>query len=57
MQTADRVRQILSNRGLTLYQVSYRSAELFGQSSPYYIPLNVSTRNSQRAPSAPTSTS
>jgi hypothetical protein len=38
MQTADRVRQILSNRGLTLYQVSQRSAELFGPSSPYYIP-------------------
>lgn len=38
MQTADRVRQILSTRGLTLYQVSQRSAELFGPSSPYYIP-------------------
>jgi hypothetical protein len=38
MQTADRVRQILSTRGLTLYQVSQRSADLFGQSSPYYIP-------------------
>jgi hypothetical protein len=38
MQTADRVRQILSSRGLTLYQVSQRSAEIFGQSSPYYIP-------------------
>jgi hypothetical protein len=38
MQTADRVRQILSSRGLSLYQVSQRSAELFGPSSPYYIP-------------------
>jgi hypothetical protein len=38
MQTADRVRQILSTRGLTLYQVSQRSAELFGRSSPYFIP-------------------
>ena len=38
MQTADRVRQILSTRGLSLYQVSQRSAELFGPSSPYYIP-------------------
>jgi hypothetical protein len=38
MQTADRVRQILSTRGLTLYQVSQRSAELFAPSSPYYIP-------------------
>jgi hypothetical protein len=38
MQTADRVRQILLTRGLTLYQVSRRSAEIFGHSSPYYIP-------------------
>ncbi len=38
MQTVDRVRQILSMRGLTLYQVSLRSAEIFGQPSPYYIP-------------------
>jgi hypothetical protein len=38
MQTADRVRQILSTRGLTLYQVSQRSAEFFGPSSPHYIP-------------------
>jgi hypothetical protein len=38
MQTADRVRQILSMRGLTLYQVSQRSAKLFGPSSAYYIP-------------------
>ena len=38
MQTADRVRQILSTRGLTLYQVSQRSADIFGHSSPYYIP-------------------
>ena len=38
MQTADRVRQILRSRGLTLYQVSQRSAEIFGQLSPYFIP-------------------
>jgi hypothetical protein len=38
MQTADRVRQILSSRGLTLYQVSQRSAEIFGHSSLYFIP-------------------
>ena len=38
MQTVDRVRQILSMRGLTLYQVSQRSADIFGQSSPYYVP-------------------
>jgi hypothetical protein len=38
MQTAHRVRQILATRGLTLYQVSQRSVELFSPSSPYYIP-------------------
>jgi|HubBroStandDraft_2_1064218.scaffolds.fasta_scaffold01320_3 hypothetical protein len=38
METTDRVRQILSTRGLTLYQVSKRSAELFGRSSLYFIP-------------------
>jgi hypothetical protein len=38
METADRVRQILSTRDLTLYQVSKRSAELFGRSSLYFIP-------------------
>jgi hypothetical protein len=34
----DRVRQILSTRGLTAYQVSRQSAEMFGESSRYYIP-------------------
>ena len=38
MQTVDRVRQILSMKGLTLYQVSQRSADIFGESSPYYVP-------------------
>lgn len=38
MQTAERVRKILSTRGLTLSQVSRRSAEIFGRSSPYYVP-------------------
>lgn len=38
MQTAERVRKILSTRGLTLYQVSRRSAEIFGRSSLYFIP-------------------
>lgn len=38
MQIADRVRQILATRGLTLYQVSQRSAEIFGPSSLYFIP-------------------
>jgi hypothetical protein len=35
---ADRVRQILSTRGLTAYQVSRQSAEMFERSSPFYIP-------------------
>ncbi len=34
------VREILATRGLTLYQISQRSAELFGRSSPFYIPHN-----------------
>jgi hypothetical protein len=38
MQTAERVRTILSTKGLTLYQVSRRSAEMFGRSSLYFIP-------------------
>ncbi len=38
VHTADRVRQVLSTRGLSLYQVSKRSAEIFGRSSPYFIP-------------------
>src|SRR6202161_2731949 len=38
LQSGHRVRQILSTRGVSLYQVSQRSAELFGRSSPYYIP-------------------
>jgi len=38
MQTVEHVRQALSTRRLSLYQVSRRSAEIFGRSSPYYIP-------------------
>jgi hypothetical protein len=38
MGTIDRVRQILSAKGLTLYRVSQQSAEIFGRSSPYFIP-------------------
>jgi len=38
MQTAERVRLILASKGLTLYQVSRRSAEIFGPSSLYFIP-------------------
>src|SRR5580704_1375319 len=35
---AERVRQILSSRGWTLYHVSRHSAKIFGRSSPFYIP-------------------
>ncbi|MCU1242097.1 MAG: hypothetical protein JWO71_2823 [Candidatus Acidoferrum typicum] len=38
MDCADRVREILSSKGLTLYRISQQSAETFGRSSPYYIP-------------------
>jgi hypothetical protein len=37
----DRLRQILASRGLTIYQVSQRSAEIFGRSSPYHVPHNL----------------
>jgi len=36
------VRQVLSSRGLTLYRVSERSAEIFGRSSVFYVPHNLS---------------
>jgi hypothetical protein len=35
---AERVRQILSARGLTLYRVSQHSAEMFGRLSPSFVP-------------------
>ena len=35
---AERVRQILSSRGLTLYRVSRQSADIFGRLSPSFIP-------------------
>ena len=38
MQNADRVRQVLSMKNLTLYEVSKLSAQIYGQSSPHYIP-------------------
>jgi hypothetical protein len=38
VETADRVRQILSTRDLTLYRVSKRSAEIFGRSSLHFVP-------------------
>lgn len=36
-----RVRAILSARGVTLFNVSRRSAEIFGRSSQFYIPHNL----------------
>lgn len=41
MDRAEQVRQILAARGLTLYRVSQRSAEIFGRSSRFYIPHNL----------------
>ena len=40
MDRAEQVKQILSARGLTLYRVSQRSAEMFGRSSRFYVPHN-----------------
>ena len=40
MHRAEQLRKILSTRGLSLYQVSKRTVELFGDSSPYYITRN-----------------
>jgi hypothetical protein len=41
MDRALQVREILSTRGLTLYNVSRQSAEIFGRSSQFYIPHNL----------------
>ena len=38
IDTIGRVRRILKARGLTLYQVSRRSAQTFGRRSAYFIP-------------------
>ena len=40
-ELAERVKSILASKNLTLYQVSERSAELFGRSSPQYLPHNL----------------
>lgn len=37
----ERVQAILAAAGLTLYQVSQRSARLYGRGSPYFIPHNL----------------
>ena len=40
-ELVDRVKAILARKGLTLYQVSQRTRELYGRSSPYFIPHNL----------------
>jgi hypothetical protein len=41
MHRAERVRQILATRSLTLYSVSQQSAQIFGRSSRFYVPHNL----------------
>jgi len=41
MDKALRVREILSTRGLTLYNVSGQSARIFGRTSQFYVPHNL----------------
>jgi hypothetical protein len=41
MDRAERVRQILATRNLTLYSVSQQSAQIFGRSSRFYVPHNL----------------
>ncbi len=38
---AERVKSILASKNLTLHKASQRSAELFGRSSPHYLPHNL----------------
>jgi hypothetical protein len=40
-ELADRIKSILSSKGLTLHQASERSARLFGRNSSYYLPHNL----------------
>ena len=40
-QLAERVKSILASKNLTLHKASQRSAELFGRSSPHYLPHNL----------------
>lgn len=51
MDRASQVHAILSKRGLTLYAVSRKSANLFGRRSEFYIPHNLYSVCSQRSPS------
>jgi hypothetical protein len=38
---AERVHTILASKGLTLYRVSQQSVELYGRSSPHFVPHNL----------------
>lgn len=40
-ELAEKVQAILESKQLTLYRVSRRSAELYGRSSPYFVPHNL----------------
>jgi transcriptional regulator with XRE-family HTH domain len=40
-EVVERVRAILDRKGLTLYQVSLRTQNLYGRSSPYFVPHNL----------------
>lgn len=41
VNVAERIRSILANKGLTLYQVSQHSIALYGRCSPYFLPHNL----------------
>jgi hypothetical protein len=40
-EVVERVKAILANKGLTLYQVSEKTRSLYGRSSPYFLPHNL----------------
>ena len=53
LERATHVREILATRGVSLYQLSQRSADLFGRSSRFYIPHNLYSEI-ERATAMPT---
>lgn len=40
-ELVDRVKAILTSKGLTLYQLSQRTRRLYGRSAPYFLPHNL----------------
>ena len=40
-ELVDRVKAILQGKGLTLYQCSQMTRNLYGRSSPYFVPHNL----------------